>query len=252
MALRHIPAVDRRLARCDTVCVAGTFAQGPYMGFAELHLQFAGRVAAVLGLGLHEALRTWTPACRLSGCEWDHGDAPDARMLARAYALQLASYAHRPGVGCFAYQLEDAGRTLRLHFSATRHAGALKPAHLEQRRGELLAVLDHARAAHPGVRQVRGGSWLYNLPGYRALFPPAALAAAVPADPRDELEFMALWGQFLRGDATVYQASAATFRQRFSVARDERGLLAAFPLPKLDWQAPIAQIDAWLSHGARA
>ncbi len=232
--------------------MAGTFAQGPYVGFAELHVQFAGRVAAVLGLSRHEALARWTPARRLSGTGWRHDDEPDARVLASAYALQIARDADRPGVGCFAYQLEDAGRTLRVHFTAAQCAGALRPAQHERRRGELLALLAHAHAAHPGVRQVRGGSWLYNLPGYRALFPPAVLATAVPADPRDELEFMALWGQFLRGDATLYQPSATAFRHRFSVAHDERGLLAAFPLPKLDWRAPITQIQAWLSQGISA
>ena len=52
----------------------------------------------------------------------------------------------------------------------------------------------------PDTRIV-GGSWLYNVDAYRALFPPDYLATAQvgPA----EYQFMALWGQFLdrRGDA---------------------------------------------------
>lgn len=156
-----------------TTPVARMFAQDPLVGFAQLHVRFAARVSAVLGLSRSEALRTWTPAYRLCGSRW-------------------------PG----------------------------------------------------DVAQRRGGSWLYNLPGYRALFPSAVLDGATFADPRDELEFLALWGQFLRGDHTLYQPAVTTFLRRLASAHDERGLSAAFPPAKLDWRAPIEQIATWLSRAA--
>lgn len=228
--------------------MADTSQQSPYVGFAKLHLHFADRVADVLGMSKREALRSWTPAYRLAGSAWARGGEPNARTLASAYAEQLALETERPSVGCFSYELEDAGQTLRLHFKSVRRSGALRPSQRAQRRGELLGVLSHAQAACPAVRLLRGGSWLYNLPGYRALFPPAVLTTAVPADPRDELEFMALWGQFLRGDGTLYEPTARTFQDRLTAAHDEHGLLAAFPLPKLEWLAPVTQINTWLSR----
>ncbi len=53
---------------------------------------------------------------------------------------------------------------------------------------------------------------------------------------------MALWGQFLRGDRTLYQPHAALFVGRFSAARGEREPLAAFPLHKLDWHTKLDEI----------
>jgi hypothetical protein len=106
----------------------------------------------------------------------------------------------------------------------------------------LRATLLRAKERHPEAQWLRAVSWLYNVPGYRALFAPRTLATARPADTREELQFMALCGQFLRGDRTLYQPHAALFVGLFSAARDERELLAAFPLHKLDWHTKLDEI----------
>jgi hypothetical protein len=67
----------------------------------------------------------------------------------------------------------------------------------------------------------------------------------------EELEFMALRGQFLCGDRTLYRPHAAFFVGRFSAVRDEREPLAAFPLHKIDWRAKLDEICLWLAHADR-
>jgi hypothetical protein len=171
--------------------------------FAALHLSFAERVCVVVGVGLSEALRSWTPAVALSGGRWQHSP-PDAAGLARAYRQSGALTPHGEWFGCFSYTAEAGGSVVRLHFANREGPGALSQERLIARRGELAAALRHACAEHPRAETVRGGSWLYNLSAYRTLFPPRLLATASPADPGDELEFLALWGQFLRGDGRLY------------------------------------------------
>ena len=89
---------------------------------------------------------------------------------------------------------------------------------------------------------------MYHLPAYRALFPPALLAAATPGNPADELEFMALWGQFVRGDMDLYEPRARQFAGAFRAARDRTELLVSFPLTKLDWEGPIDELAAFLDR----
>ena len=229
----------------------GEVTGGAFVGFAELHLGFARRAADVLGISRREALQTWTPAFGLSGGGWAQTGYPDAHALAAAYVRHQEHDPPLPGAGCFGYSYEAREGAVRLHFVNRHGAGALSVSQRPQRRSELGATLRHARERHPEAQGLRAGSWLYNLPGYQALFPPRILATARPADPRGELEFMALWGQFLRGDCTLYRPRAAFFAGRFSVARDERELLAAFPMHKLDWHARLDEICLWLGHAGR-
>ncbi len=220
----------------------GEIAEGAFVGFAELHLGFARHVADVLGISRREALRTWTPAFGLAGGGWAQTDHQDPHALAASYTRQYEHGPALPGAGCFAYSYEAGERTVRLHFVNRHGPGALSEPQRPQRRSEMGATLLCARERHPEAQWLRAGSWLYNVPGYRALFPPRLLATARPAHPREELEFMALWGQFLRGDRTLYQPHAALFVSRFLAARDQRELLAAFPLHKLDWHARLDEI----------
>jgi hypothetical protein len=57
---------------------------------------------------------------------------------------------------------------------------------------ELRALFTDLRRQHPEAETVQGGSWLYNLPAYRALFPPEYVATATPTRPG--FTFLDVWG----------------------------------------------------------
>lgn len=214
-------------------------------GFAALHLRFAERVRQLAGLSLTEALRDWTPAGRQAAAAWgEAGSAPDAHWLWRAY--QSGPIARtRPGFGCFYQTPTSDVRVLRLHFANVEGPGVLAPDRLPLRRRELAAMLADARDAAPRAELLRGGSWLYHLAPYRALFPPSFLATATPADSRNHLGSGSLWGQFLRGDGTPYEPRVAPFVRAVERATTPDELVAAFPLPRLDLLGPIEDVLAW-------
>jgi hypothetical protein len=214
--------------------------------FAALHLRFAARVVTVCDLELTDALERWTPARRLSGEDWTHLRArPTPALLAAAYQRQEAR--DTPGDGCFSAHTEHDGGMVRIHFRNVEGSGALAPDRLPVRRRELYAALTTVAAAVPRATVLRCGSWLYHLPAYRQLFPPFLLATAEPTKPDGELTFLALWGQFLRGDGKLYQPRTASFEAAAAEARSSAALLQAFPLPKLALQAPLHDVIAWLA-----
>ena len=63
---------------------------------------------------------------------------------------------------------------------------------------------------------MRGGSWLYNIDAYRRLFPPEYLATAKPVG--YELEFWALWSQFLRGGFRPDIEAITRFKTAIAIA----------------------------------
>ena len=66
----------------------------------------------------------------------------------------------------------------------TSGLGALSRARGPERIRELTAMFTDIRRAHPEAEAFAGGSWLYNLPAYQALFPPEYIATMNPTRPR--------------------------------------------------------------------
>lgn len=150
--------------------------------------------------------------------------------------------------GCFWYEVEDEGRQVRLHFANREGPGALGPSRRAVRRAELASVLTEARGTAPQADRLRGGSWLYHLPGYRALFPPTFLAGATEADSRDEVGRLALWGQFVRGDGGLYQPRTNQFVRACEESDRVSDLIAAFPLKKLNIVGDLDDVLAWVDR----
>lgn len=101
--------------------------------------------------------------------------------------------------------------------------------------------------AAPQADRVRGGSWLYNVPGYQALFPPSFLARAAQADPRTAIGGGSLWGRFLRGDGTLYRPHTEPFVDAIDRATTTAELFNAFPLRRLNIIGPVQEITDWLA-----
>lgn len=174
-----------------------------------------------------------------------HGDA--AEVAHRSW-LALRASLGTPQHGCFWYEVEDEGRQVRLHFANREGPGALGSRRRAVRRAELASALADACKAAPHAGRLRGGSWLYHLPGYRALFPPTFLAGAVEADSRREVGQLALWGQFVRGDGGLYQPRTDRFVQACEQARQVDDLIAAFPVKKLDVVGSLDEVAAWVNQ----
>jgi hypothetical protein len=208
---------------------------GDWSGFAALHVDFADRVTAVTGVDRVTALRTWTPAAGMAGVHFP--DAPTGATLGAAYDRQFATPrpSDRVWFGCFGYEIEDHGGTVRVHFGRRDPHGALTDDRQGVRRAELTSLFAHAAAAYPQARRYRGGSWLYHLDRYRRLFPPSVVAALAPEPTEDGLRMMALWGQFVRGDRSPYRPRVDEFTHGYRSARSPRELLDAFPLVRLGW-----------------
>jgi hypothetical protein len=149
--------------------------------------------------------------------------------------------------GCFWYELECDARQIRLHFSNREGAGSLGPRRRARRFAELRDALGAAQHAAPQANRVRGGSWLYNFPGYRAPFPASFLARAVAADPRTAIDGGSLWGQFLRGDGTLYRPHTEPFVEAIEHATTTTDLFDAFPLRRLNIVGPVHEITEWLA-----
>jgi hypothetical protein len=227
--------------------------------FFDLQLRFAQGVSARSGMPLERALLDYTNFYVRFGL----GRAfDDGNPLWRAYleGLQHAAdpldwsydfYLTRPAEagappvaatsGCFSYA-EAGGGCIRLHFENVEQGGRapLTPKRQAQRLAELRALFMQIRkSAPPGaVQRVAGTSWLYNLAGYRALFPAAYLASAVPAGAR--FRNMPLWGQFLNRQGEIRKVQAETLLRRLGGLSNIEGLAHCFPFQALALEAPVS------------
>jgi hypothetical protein len=101
--------------------------------------------------------------------------------------------------GCFRFDAPDSDGLVRIHFrnrDTTDDCGPLARSKVERRISELREMFEFIRAHHPDARDVRGCSWLYNIPAYRRLFPPE-YAASTFEPPQVRLNGTSSWGQVL-------------------------------------------------------
>jgi hypothetical protein len=133
--------------------------------------------------------------------------------------------------GCFSYALERRGSNivLRIHFANldAEGAGPLSRERQPERLAELTRMFHHAQQQLASPSRVLGASWLYNLPGYRRLFPPAFIASLTARAP--DFPMLALWGQFLDHHWQVRPDLARIFLERVGKAQTINDLERAFP-----------------------
>lgn len=221
--------------------------------FFDLQLRFAARVVDLSGLPLARALLEYTNLyVRLDlGRDFDPDhpiwreyvaglhDARDPREWTYRVYLTRADAAPPvvASVGCFGYALASDG-SIRLHFR-NAEPDAFPPLSVERigrRRAELAALFAQVRRTLPEPPQVIGASWLYNLEGYRRLFPPSYLATARVLGGR--FQHMPLWGQFLDRRGEVRERATRPFLDRLERQASMDGLDDCFPLPVLAVAAP--------------
>ena len=150
--------------------------------------------------------------------------------------------------GCFSYALERRGSdiVLRIHFANldAEGAGPLSRERQPERLAELTRMFHYAQQQLPSPSRVLGASWLYNLPGYRRLFPPAFIAKLTVRTP--DFPMLALWGQFLDHHWRVRPDLARIFLERVGKAQAMNDLERAFPYSILTANADIRTFYTFL------
>jgi hypothetical protein len=224
--------------------------------FFDLQAFWVERVVELAHIDRVTAWHDWTSMSALVDSDgWhaideavDNGDPAEAAH--RSWRVLRATLGASPH-GCFWYEVEDEGRQVRLHFANREGPGVLSPSRRAVRCAELAQALEDARKTAPHADRLRGGSWLYHLPGYRALFPPSFLTAAIEADSRGEVGHLSLWGQFVRGDGELYQPRTGQFVHACEVASHVNDLIAAFPLKKLNVVGALDDVLEWVNLRSR-
>ena len=183
--------------------------------YFSLQLKFATHYAAKAAVPLSVAIDRCTNLRRRLNL-WGDGGAPQWNLFLRkinsvgndpAEQIALLAEFQRPGscaelkraFGCFSYDPPDAFGTLRIHFLAPDGvpSSPLAVENLSARRSELQDMFSHVRRTEPRATSVRGVSWLYNLHGYRRLFPVAYGASVRPVSFPLHLNGTSTWGQVL-------------------------------------------------------
>ena len=132
---------------------------------------------------------------------------------------------------------DDVART---HFvpRTVSDTSPLHPTRLDQRREDLRTVLTQAVATHPGIRRVRGTSWLYSTRSYRSVFPAAHVASARPRTGVHRFQGSSAWGQLLDHRGGVKPDLAARFTAALETF-DGAAPWTLFPIPTLEVDSPI-------------
>lgn len=215
--------------------------------FIDLVLCFADKVREMSGASIEDVLLTSTPLYLNFGLSryFDPEDLIWQEFLAgyrRAcdpvawshsfYVAHARQYDATP-YGCFSYHFEPKAQTIRVHFGnrESLSPGPLSLERLPARRRELAAMFADIRRDELEAEEVRGRSWMYNLPVYCRLFPTEYVQSAVAIEP--ELQFMSSWGQFLDRSWNLRPEPAKIFHERSSTAQTLDAVLASFPLPVL-------------------
>jgi hypothetical protein len=235
--------------------------------YFDLQLRFAAAMADATGQPLAEALLRytnlhrrlalghlgtgpphpdWPPfAARLTALT-DHAERLTCTLDAYANAGDEPPPPNREPFGAFAFNPPDHRGVVRIHFSPRDDDGIspLAREKTDRRRSELEALVGRLVDAYPDARRIRGTSWLYHLPAYRRLFPPAYADSATLHGPSLRYEGTANWGQFLSHGGGVKAAAVARMRDNLRRLDPERPWLA-FPLPAL---TPEAAVAAFVEH----
>lgn len=234
-----------------------------YHDYFDLQLRFAARYAELAGLPLTKAVERCTNLRRRFGLwgvageeRWNAflhriEDLPThPRVLQAAIAMHDGRLPSAPSpFGCFSYDPPDAQGTLRLHFMPDerhRDASPLAEGQLPQRRAELRALFMEVRQLHPGLQRVRGLSWLYHVPAYRSLFPPAYAASVRPATEPLNMTGSSTWGQVLDHGHRVRPGIAASVLPSLDPSTVHAPWLA-FPRQPLSALGPAADFFDWFA-----
>ena len=167
----------------------------------ELRLRFANAVSRALDISFVDALREYTDIpVRITGqMPWQsRGEDPKWTAFAERirsaesqeeieeYIITLYKESVKERGETvknlywpFSYDYHEEDMSIHLHFGsmgvepdqAEGDPGTLSSERYEEQRAKLAAMFAEIQAKYPNVKEVKGGSWLYNREAYRRLYP---------------------------------------------------------------------------------
>lgn len=237
-------------------------------GYFALQLSLARRMAELTGEPLGAMALRYTNLHRRFGFgRWTGAAAPGWHAYAHALDaakdpqaeldLTLQTFlagdeavgheAGRIAFGCFACEQPKPDGSVNIHFlnlDTDEAGGPLAAGKLDRRQAEIAAMVRHLRAQAPEVTHIRGKSWLYHLPAYRRIFPPAYADSRRPHDGPVTLHGNGLWGQTIDSWERVRPEVSDAITAALP-AMDPAAPWRVFPLQGLATEAPIAAFDAF-------
>lgn len=127
----------------------------------------------------------------------------------------------------------------------------------EERQREIGALIRRAHERWPEATRVKGESWLYGLPTYRASFPPEYVQTMKPltvdgyesqfpgSEAGIDMTNDSVWGQFVNRYGWVRSPVYEDFLAKLAKARSPKAVLSAFPCPTYRLDAPIEVFAQW-------
>jgi hypothetical protein len=223
--------------------------------FFAFQIAFAQHVATRFGLPFSEALFSYTTLTRtLDIADWgsfaaqlslaEHMEEWVYRWYLDHQTLNLrpedTSFLGYPLFGCFYYAVRNE-TIIRPHFIKNDRLGphVLRQDRLVVRQQELRQMFAHIHTHVPAAETVLGNSWMYNLPAYRRIFPPA-YTADCPMSDEAEFQFLAFWGQCFGADWNPKPNIAAGILERLSQITHLDDLRWCFPYQILQPSCPIS------------
>lgn len=230
------------------------------MGFFEISLHFAKKVAELGALPFNDALLRYTNLYIRFGLGrafdpthpvWQaylHGLRKANDPLVWTYHFYLAqpevTTSPVSSFGCFSYaRLEDDKIRLHFHNNEAPEYSPLSKARMEQRLAELTALFTHIKCTEAAPTTVIGASWLYHLDAYRRLFPPNYLATA--HESRALFAYMPLWGQFINYRGGMKEDTVHQFLTRLEQQQSLATLDDCFPYSVLRLSSGIEEFYAF-------
>jgi hypothetical protein len=212
--------------------------------FFDLQIKFAKKLSEVSGQPISDTLLNGTNLYKRLGLEgkpnsdnplWQQyisgfeGSDPTGytyQVYLNSKDQRIKKDSERLTFGCFRYDYEPADQTVRIHFGNRTESGSPLD-DPEKRRQELRQMFEYIKKNHPDAKQVKGGSWLYNVPKYKNIFPPEYTATSAPYD--SGYQGFSIWGQFLDRNNNVRKEKAEEFLESLSKAKNQEEVLHAFP-----------------------
>lgn len=199
----------------------------------EFEHELATIMAARKGIPLIEAIRDYTSELR--GGAYHVGfdmvkirakEGIDRENLVEfAYTSYMKDYERMKKVepyhvinegrfGCLAYDYKAEENMVRVHFMNVENApdGPFSKEGIEQRKLEMHDLFVAIKERHKDAEVVLGNSWLYNLDGYRSLFPEEYQQGLHPDYSEREWKIgFTVLGQFINRDGTLRKERADAF-----------------------------------------
>lgn len=159
------------------------------------------------------------------------------RTKERGRYAEKKEYSGKP---CFIHMVIHDQAYFHFNNNEGAEPGPLSKVSMPVRIQEIKDILKTIHEKNPEVTTMNGYSWLYNIPSYARLFPPAFIESGVQV--KDDFSFN-IYGQFLNSSDEIKSDVANQFLENVHNSTTYDQLINAFPLYPIKVSAPIEVFD---------